>query len=410
MLLSMPTSLVLAAGDNGQSNGGQMGTGGNDGGDSSGLVSQGGRRMNQTEETVHLQQMSGEGARLGLFGGFDRNNSEFKGRFLSVQLNETSGSLTNYTVMTSGGNETLFSLINLKGFIPSSISTTGTLLVERDSNASIVVHDNPVALLHMSSNRSMQSANFTLASGISAVVLPTNGNETNISYAWISGTGIQGILMVRNGTLVTEKDGTGATTIVANSSDIMLRMKPSMIKGYNAMNEAVQTAIANGMVAGELSLMVRNGSAMFDLLQYQTGFMLEVKQASENHIQLIASSNEHKGRVAIINLDRGTFDTRTDNDIVITLDGKTILQTKNPLDVLSNSGSNDSDAVYCIETTPNGSQIMIYVPSFSIHELDISSVSPLASVLGITGLMAFLGAIATVGLATYLLFGRKGKN
>jgi hypothetical protein len=410
MLLSMPASVVLAAGGSGQGNGGQMGTGGYGGSDSSGLVPQGGKMMNQTQKDAQLQQMLGEGARLGLFGGFGQSNSNFEGRFLSVQLNKTSGSITNYTVATSGGNETVFSHISLKDFAPSNVSVTGTLLVEQDSNASIVVHDNPVALLHISSNRSMQSANFTLAPGISAALLPRGSNETNISYAWISGTGIQGILMVRNGTLEAKGDGAGSTTIVANSSDITLRMKPSMIKGYNAINEAVQTAIANGKVAGELSVIVRNGSAMFDLLQYQTGFVLEVQQASENHVQVVASSNGNEGRVAIINLDQGTFDTRTNNDIVVTIDGKTIRQTQNPLEVLGDSGSQEGDAVYCIENTLNGSQLMIYVPSFSTHVLDISSVSPLASVMSITGLLAFLGAMGTVGVATYLLFVRKRKK
>lgn len=366
--------------------------------------------MNQTEQDANIQHMIGEGARLGLFGGFDQNNSEFEGRFLSFELNETSGSIVNYSVATSGGNEIVFSRINLKDFNPTNVSTIGSLIIKRNSNSSIVVHDNPVALLHVSSNHSTQSANFTLAPGISAALLPRIGNETNISFALIGGTDIQGILMVRNGTLSVGSDGTGDGIIVANSSDIMLRMKPSMTRGYNAMNEAVQTAIANGKVAGELSLIVRNGSAMFDLLQYQTGFKMEVQQASENHVRLTASSEEHEGRVAIINLDQGTFDARMNKDIIITLDGMAIRQTQNPLDVLSNSGSQDGDAVYCIESTLNGSQIMIYVPNFSTHELDISSVSPLAGVLSITGLLAFLGAMATVGAATYLLFGRKRRK
>ncbi len=365
--------------------------------------------MNQTEENVNIQQMIGEGARLGLFGGFISNNSGFEGRFLSLELNETSGSIVNYSVATSGGNEVAFSRILVKDFIPNNVSNTGSLFIVRNSNASVAIHDNPVALLHMTSNRSTESINFTLAPGISAALMPRSGNETNISFALIGGIGVQGILMVRNGTLSIETDGTGDEIIVANSSDTMLRMKPSMTRGYNAMNEAVQTAIANGKVAGEISLIVRNGSAMFDLLQYQSSFKLEVQQASENHVRLTASSEVHEGKIAIINLDKDSFDTRTNRDVIITLDGKAIRQTQNPLDVLSNSGSQDGDAVYCIESTPNGSQIMIYVPNFSTHVLDFSSVSPLASVLNITGLLAFLGAMATVGVATYLLFGRKGK-
>ena len=63
----------------------------------------------------------------------------------------------------------------------------------------------------------------------------------------------------------------------------------------------------------------------------------------------------------MIDLDQRTFDTRMDNDIIVTLDGKVIRHSQNPLEVLSNSGSQEGDAVYCIERTLNGSLIMIYV-------------------------------------------------
>jgi hypothetical protein len=94
--------------------------------------------------------------------------------------------------------------------------------------------------------------------------------------------------------------------------------------------------------------------------------------------------------------------------MTVTLDGNSIRQTQNPLEVLSASGSLNSDAVYCIESTDNGSQILVYIPSFSTHVLDLSSVPPLASILSVTGLLAILGAMVAVGAAAFLLLRRKG--
>ena len=173
----------------------------------------------------------------------------------------------------------------------------------------------------MSSNRSMESVNFTLGLGVSAVILPRSGNDTNTSFALVSGTGVQGVLTAKNGTLLIKSSDAGSVTILAIASDVMFRMKPALARGHMALDDAVQDVITNGQVAGELSITVRNGSAMYDLMQYRMGFGLKGQQAKENHLRLEVSSSEHAGKVAIVNLDQGTFDTRTRNDIMITLDG-----------------------------------------------------------------------------------------
>ena len=106
----------------------------------------------------------------------------------------------------------MFSAIGLSDFVPENISLMGSLFIESDSNVSIVFHDNPVALLHIASNRSLESINFTLGPGISAVVIPNMGNDSNNSFALVSGTGIQGILKAENGTLSIESSANGTIT------------------------------------------------------------------------------------------------------------------------------------------------------------------------------------------------------
>ncbi|MDD1743373.1 MAG: hypothetical protein LUO85_01965 [Methanomassiliicoccales archaeon] len=411
LMLSVLTTVAMAAGGANQSPGNNemMSMSGKHGGDSSGLMSQsGGAMLNQTQEKARMTQMMGESARLGLFGGFDQNGSIYEGRFVSFGINQSSGSIDNYTVATTNGDVVVFKAIGLLDLVPGNISLMGSLFVEQDSNSTIVVHDNPVVLLHMTSNQSHERMNFSLGPRVSSVVLPRMANDTNDTFALISGAGIQGILKAENGTLSIESDGQGNFSIVANASDVMFRMKPSFAKGHMALDDAVQDAIASGKVAGELSLTVRNGSAMFDLMRYRMSFTFDLQEAAQNHLRLAVSSTEHEGRVAIINLDQSTFDTLKGNDVTVTLDGRAIRQTQDPLDVLSASGSQDSDAIFCVESTANGSQMMVYIPSFSTHVLDLSSASPLASVLSLAGLLAVIGAMAAVGVAAFLLLRRKG--
>ena len=168
LVLSLEATVAMAAGGSqAQGNSDQTGTMGKHGGDSSGIVNQNGGMMDQAQEQERMHQMMGESAKHGLFGGFNQTGSLFEGRFVSFTLNESTGSLQNYTVSTTGGDVIVFGAVSLGSFVPENVTLKGSMYVEEDSNASIVIHDNPVALLHMTSNGSLESISFTIGQGIS---------------------------------------------------------------------------------------------------------------------------------------------------------------------------------------------------------------------------------------------------
>jgi hypothetical protein len=64
--------------------------------------------------------------------------------------------------------------------------------------------------------------------------------------------------------------------------------------------------------------------------------------------------------------------------------------------------------VYCIVSSGDVTQVMVYVPSFSTHEISIESALPLDQVAGLAGIMAVGGALAVIAVAALVLVRRKG--
>ena len=115
---------------------------------------------------------------------------------------------------------------------------------------------------------------------------------------------------------------------------------------------------------------------------------------------------EHQGKVVVINFDQGTMDIGK-GELRLELDGKVVRATNNPLEVLYAEGSSPSDAVYCVIESEGANQFMVYVPSFSVHELALTSLGPMDALLSVMGIVAIVGALAVVAVAGFLMLGRK---
>jgi hypothetical protein len=107
-----------------------------------------------------------------------------------------------------------------------------------------------------------------------------------------------------------------------------------------------------------------------------------------------------------MNMDLQTMETKN-GQMTVKLDGANVKWTANPLNVLYAIGSNNTDALYTVLNGGETSQLLIYVPSFSVHVLSIQSVMPGMEIFGIAGITAGLAALAVVGAAAVVLFVRR---
>jgi hypothetical protein len=188
---------------------------------------------------------------------------------------------------------------------------------------------------------------------------------------------------------------------------LVFRAVPFFSKHHGAHEQAILYAIEQRRIVSEAYIMVRNGSAYVEILEYERTFTMIVKEAQKGHLKLEVSSETHEGRVVIINLDQQTIDALKDR-LNVKLDGADVRSTSNPLEVLYATGALPSNAVYCVTESNGTTQLMVYVPSFSVHSISVDSVGPLAQVMGFAGLFALIAAVVIVAGAAFVLLRRKG--
>jgi len=418
-ILSLLSTSVLAGGGmmQGQSapgNGIQAGAGGMGGPgngmwkDQSGYMNGGGHQnAQQMQET--MQFMMGNGMKMGFFGRLNYSDGVAEGRFIAFHLNESTGVITDYQMKRNSVLVNVFDSLSVDGFIPTNISTYGSVMSIRNASVIIIIHDNPTAMFHVVANGTVQ-VTMDLASGlnVSSIPSPYDSAEVLDHALLVHGKGVHALIGTDHTSL--NISGTPLDYVVkAQLADdhLMFRSKPLLVRHHWMHEDALERALERHRLGAEMSLMVYQGNALYETMEYDRALSLQVIKAERNRIQLQVSSDEHQGKVILVNLDRDTLDVIKGTPTV-RLDGSSIRQTSNPLEVLEANGSTAGDAVYCIVSSGDVAQVMVYVPSFSTHEISIESALPLDQVAGLAGIMAVGGALAVIAVAALVLVRRKG--
>ncbi|MDD1747187.1 MAG: hypothetical protein LUQ16_05435 [Methanomassiliicoccales archaeon] len=421
-LLSFVPTVVLAQG-NGQGGPDDGGNGnGSDHGqqwkDESG--SNGGSNGNGNNDEDAVQ----EGYRKQLFGHFNLTDGVADGKFITFAFDESSGDVSDYALKNRTGEVTFFDSIQILGFTPSNVSLHGAVMLIQNDSIQAIIHDNPTGMYHVVSNETNTSVSFLLAPGMNALPLSPEVSErnerdgdngetemmdgTNCSRSAVAvfGDGAYGVISTDDGNITIETSGQGTYVNVTVSYDhVMFRAKP--VFSHHHMNEdAILTAISEGRVAGEISLVLRNGVTSYDTMEYRDEFRLQLLSTERDRIRIQVEDQDHKGKVVILNVDQQTLDSQK-GELILELDGAPIKTTTNPLEVLYADGSDSSDAVYCVMESEGVSQFLVYVPSFSIHQLSISSLGPMDSLTSSMGIVAVVGALAIVAVAGFLVLRRR---
>jgi len=423
MIVSM--FATVASGLGGMSGSGGMGMGDNGGNH----LGDNGHMWNWTEENMwqdgmgymhsggddqdmreHMEEMMGEGMRYAMFSELQYANGVANGTFVHFLLNETTGMVTNYSLKTLSGVVKIFDNIEVKDFYPSSLKVQGAVMLLRNESVQIIVHDNPTGMYHVVANDTQTTVSFKIAEDINVnqISLFSADHEDDSREAVIISSGsVQGVIASDEGPLSVETGSAGTYVNVTFVEDhVMFRAKPVFAHGNMNNEQAMLQAIIQNRMACELSLMVRNGNAMYDIMEYQHQFRMSVMEAERNRVVIEVSSPNHEGKVILMNMDMQTMETKK-GQMTVKLDGADIRWTANPLDILYATGSNGSDALYTVLNGGETSQLLIYVPSFSVHVLSIQSVLPGTEIFGIAGIAAGLAAVAVVGAAAAVIFVRR---
>lgn len=365
-------------------------------------------------DTQHMEaqmdKMMQEGMRYSLFAPFYYSNGAVDGHFIDFLYDDTTGTVMNYTVHTENGTLRIFSKIAIDGFDPDTPFIRGAVLHADNGSVQVIVHDNPTGMYHVVSNNTPVSISFQLADGVRIAQI-IECHETNVfagrKAVLISAGSVEGVLIIDGGTIDNSmvEDGTPSNLTVTGNV-IIFRLMGSIYGRNQIFEEALLYAVTQNRIGGEISLIASDGSAMYDIMEYHHRFRITVMSAVRNSVMLQVSSEDHEGKVVVVNFDRETMDAG-ENSIKVNIDGNEVREVSDICGVLFATGSNATDAVFSVMSDGDICHLMIYIPAFSTHVIKIQSISILDMILAPEGLSALFIGLLIVSISAVVLFKKR---
>ncbi len=312
-------------------------------------------------------------------GSFNYNNGVASGYFVDFTINPVTGEIKNYTV----SNTTVFTSVSYVNETQGRVTTMGAILsyygvgstfswnvshgVPVDMNFMwryIHAHDNPAGILQIVVY-GQDTITYTLADGITASV----ENKT----VYLSGA-INGLLLISNGVAtvngntITVKVGElgyeyGNYSVHAGS---VVFVRTTEWRVPQQIRNKIMEGIEEGKVAGELC--VCNGT--HDFVNYSYQFQVQVKVQERNRLQLQVSSENPEGKVMVINANKEDLQYDAQHKIIVKFDGQMAKET-----TVDDVMAGGTEAKYAVVDNGDYVSVLVYIPHFSTHTIDIESQS-----------------------------------
>ncbi len=331
-------------------------------------------RFNETSEsfkkawknaTKNFQKMKQNHS---FIGRLNYENGYCVGNFIKFLFDE--GDIVDYTLIRDE-NVTVFDFVHISGFAPGEPETHGSVWKVKDSDTTVEIHDNPIALLKIKAVSSI-TIDLNLADNIFASSYKNSSNIIKI-YGEIEGK----IILAGNGNF-TEISNDTVSISVDNEGMLLFMASPLPDVSINVNHqeeyeEKLAEAIKNGKVCARL--MVQPNNETDNMIFSDANISCNT---FKNKIRVILNSSG-EGKVVVIDVHEDVLNLS--KDIVVTLDNLTIPMAKDYDDIL-NIEENET-AEYLVLSGANGIQVLVAIPSFSTHTIEIyASQSPAAPETG----------------------------
>ncbi len=334
-----------------------------------------------------------------MVGGFNYSNGVANGTFVDFKIDPRTGEISNYEV----NGTAVFTEVSYENETTGSVEVNGPVLWYyglgtqvnwSDHNPKwntmwrfLHVHDNPAAVFHIVVY-GQDTITYKLASGESAKV---TGNHTVQINGTVQGTLIHTGKATVEGNVIKIKIGENnyefGNYTYKGGSVIFIRNNAWHFR--ERVRNMIIKAIAEGKMGGELRI---GSNGKHDFVNYTYGFHAMVKNEEKNHISVTVESENHEGKVVMITVDKNNLQYDSSHKIVVKLDGQE-LQMTSENDVLAGG----SEGKYAVIDGGNEVTLMVYVPHFSEHTLDVES-QPTSGVAEIMGNPMLMGAAIAIVL------------
>ncbi|MGP6207669.1 hypothetical protein ACNF42_06560 [Cuniculiplasma sp. SKW3] len=359
---------------------------------------------------------------------YNATTGNVTGRNVEFNFNTTTNTLTDLKVKRSGsmdeiisslsvvGNGSIGQGVNIPNFDLGSVETYGSIFLYANSSFIVTFHDNPVAQGTLVIDNS--TATIVAPSGSNVTFFATRNTNIQINasavssnsdvqakavfgfdHKFSSGTGAVRIVTPNNVTEYLLINGgnlnvTGNTIKLNTTSTAMIHfVSPPGLSNLGKYRVALQDAIAKGKIAAQ---MIINGSTDFG--NFTVGFnstvQSKVTQITHGKVTLTfsATAGHHTGTDVIIFLSNQFLNGST--HVYLKFDGQ-IVSVTSMNDILNVTSS--TNASYAVYAESSGDVVVLHIPHFSNHTVEISTTPYTTSTPVSTGSNGSLGLDITIG-------------
>ena len=372
---------------------------------------------------------------------YNNTTGAVSGKFLSFNFNDTTGVFTNYTSnetgnsiftsMEASGNGTI-GLDNPNPMFPTvSPVLTGNLFFYGNNTVVYQIHDNPslVNNIYLSNG----TLNLSVAKGLNVTIYRPQVSDVqhenlsgNLNYTGVS-LGDQfdveassTIVLLHNSTFraslfahhatVSYNNTTGQLSLTTNDNAKITFVAPP---GFQQINHHIANVIQYAVEHGKLAAMVVLGAPGINnsnmSVSYNSTMNINIQNVNTNSVTIkVGSKSSHEGTNFGIFVPNGVI--ANNSKIVVTFDSKNTVTVSNISSVI-NATSSTQASIYKVSVN-GGTLIVIHVPHFSNHTIQISAVNSQAGLPGLPGndsLYVLGGAVVVVALVGIGLATRKRK-
>jgi hypothetical protein len=350
------------------------------------------------------------------------------GKYASFNLNASTGvissfreNIINQTIFNTvyvTGNGSLFAQSQFPSMPESTPILLGSLFVYGNSTTVIAVHDNPA----IESNFILDNGtlHLTLAPGLNATKVTTLGTDMNMSAdvadninmtdkealdlsgsveagshaILILGNGVRAYLLIHNASA-----NISGSTVTINSKGLsqVSLVAPPGLQGKNLMVDSlIQKAIDNGRIAAEISISGSSSASVNVSITFNSTVRTVITSVSNGKVTLnvSAAAGHHEGTNVLIFISNTVI--ANGSSIHLSFDGNAVSLTS--VNGVINATST-IDASFAVMKVSGGSLIILHVPHFSNHTVEIYSGSATTSPLGVLSQnmdLVVLGAVIAI--------------
>ena len=286
-----------------------------------------------------------------LLGGFSYENGYGVGNFVKFMFNDTD--IVDYTVIRDE-NITVFNFVHVENFHPiDGPVVNGAVWRVNGENASIEIHDNPVALLKIKTVP--RTITFYPSEGMNV--------ELDNNSAYITGA-INGTIILAGEGGIELSNGSVKVRVESSKGCVLFLAEPE-INNSVCVHRHCERVITKHIVKGKIFARVLvNDTNSSDGMVFING---SINCLTFKHRVRVEVNGSGEGKSVVIDISNRVLRINDTNRLKVFVDGKEI-NIGNYTDVLNETGIMPK---YAIINGSNGIIVIVYLPHFSIHTIDI---------------------------------------